>query len=165
MDTTIPPSPSTKPIRTYRTQPPRALQDVMEEHGLGPNGALVYCMEYLEQNVDWLLGRLEAVTREKGVRYLLFDFPGQASTSASASAWTGWTCCSWAHRSNCAWVIFGAPSHQSSINRSNVVRTSVHPFQVELYTHGATVQRILKRLEKWGCRLAAVHLIDAHHCR
>ena len=59
MDTTIPPSPSTKPIRTYRTQPPRALQDVMEEHGLGPNGALVYCMEYLEQNVDWLLGRLE----------------------------------------------------------------------------------------------------------
>lgn len=59
----------------------------MEEHGLGPNGALVYCMEYLEQNVDWLLGRLEAVTRGKGVRYLLFDFPGQASTSASA--WIG----------------------------------------------------------------------------
>lgn len=49
----------------------------MEEHSLGPNGALVYCMEYLEQNLDWLLGRLDAVTREKGVRYLLFDFPGQ----------------------------------------------------------------------------------------
>jgi len=36
---------------------------------------------------------------------------------------------------------------------------------VELYTHGETVQRLLKRLEKWGCRLTAVHLIDAHHCR
>ncbi len=37
--------------------------------------------------------------------------------------------------------------------------------QVELYTHGDTVRRILTRLGKWGCRLAAVHLIDAHHCR
>lgn len=27
------------------------------------------------------------------------------------------------------------------------------------------MQRLLRRLEKWGCRLAAVHLIDAHHCR
>ena len=28
--------------------------DVMEEMKLGPNGALVYCMEYLMDNFDWL---------------------------------------------------------------------------------------------------------------
>lgn len=49
-------------------------QDVMETHNLGPNGGLVYCMDYLEQNVDWLLERLEAL---QGRRYVLFDFPGQ----------------------------------------------------------------------------------------
>ncbi|EWM22157.1 gpn-loop gtpase 2 [Nannochloropsis gaditana] len=81
----------------------------METHNLGPNGGLVYCMDYLEQNFDWLLERLEAL---QGRRYVLFDFPGQ----------------------------------------------------VELYTHGEAVQRLLQRLEKWGCRLTAVHLVDAHHC-
>ncbi len=30
------------------------LADVMEELSLGPNGGLVYCMEYLLDNLDWL---------------------------------------------------------------------------------------------------------------
>lgn len=30
------------------------IDDVMEELGLGPNGALVYCLEYLLMNMDWL---------------------------------------------------------------------------------------------------------------
>ncbi|KAM3570030.1 hypothetical protein VYU27_007894 [Nannochloropsis oceanica] len=85
------------------------LADVMETQNLGPNGGLMYCMEYVEQNLDWLFQRLEAL---QGRRYMLLDFPGQ----------------------------------------------------VELYTHGNTVQRLLKRLEQWGCRLTTVHLIDAHHC-
>lgn len=37
------------------------VQDVMEEFDLGPNGALIYCMEYLETNLDWLEGQLEAL--------------------------------------------------------------------------------------------------------
>jgi len=49
-------------------------KDVMETQNLGPNGGLVYCMEYLEQNLDWLFQRLEAL---EGKRYVLFDFPGQ----------------------------------------------------------------------------------------
>lgn len=28
-------------------------EDVMEEYKLGPNGSLVYCMEYLWDNMDW----------------------------------------------------------------------------------------------------------------
>ncbi|TFY75914.1 hypothetical protein EWM64_g8097, partial [Hericium alpestre] len=43
------------------------LQDAMNEHGLGPNGAMLYCMEYLEANYDWLEDRLRE-RREGRVR-------------------------------------------------------------------------------------------------
>ncbi|KAK7492519.1 hypothetical protein BaRGS_00016185 [Batillaria attramentaria] len=49
------------------------VDDVMTHLKLGPNGALMYCMEYLEKNLDWLRDRL-AKLRD---RYLIFDFPGQ----------------------------------------------------------------------------------------
>jgi len=50
------------------------LSDVMAEHSLGPNGGLVYCMDYLEKNIDWLEGKLKPLIED---HYLLFDFPGQ----------------------------------------------------------------------------------------
>ena len=31
-----------------------SLEDVMSEMKLGPNGGLIYCMEYLIDNIDWL---------------------------------------------------------------------------------------------------------------
>ncbi len=34
------------------------LEAVMEELKLGPNGGLVYCMDYLEENMDWLKERV-----------------------------------------------------------------------------------------------------------
>ncbi|XP_062450011.1 GPN-loop GTPase 2 [Rhea pennata] len=49
------------------------LPDVMESLKLGPNGGLIYCMEYLEANFDWLQEKLAAF---KG-HYYLFDCPGQ----------------------------------------------------------------------------------------
>ena len=36
-----------------------SLEDVMEEMELGPNGGLLYCMEYLLENLDWLKDSLE----------------------------------------------------------------------------------------------------------
>lgn len=50
-----------------------SVEDVMGTLNLGPNGALMYCMEYLEENFDWLLGKLNALRDS----YLLFDLPGQ----------------------------------------------------------------------------------------
>ncbi|CAN1236057.1 GPN-loop GTPase 3 [Linum grandiflorum] len=54
------------------------LEDVMEELGLGPNGALMYCMEYpfkLEDNLDdWLTEELDNYMDDD---YLVFDCPGQ----------------------------------------------------------------------------------------
>lgn len=47
--------------------------DVMEHLQLGPNGALIYCMEYLEENFDWLLNQLKMSPQN----YFIFDCPGQ----------------------------------------------------------------------------------------
>jgi hypothetical protein len=65
----------------------------MAQHSLGPNGGMLYAMEYLEANFDWLeegLDRLrqEEVDRWKGdgdggrggsppPPYFIFDTPGQ----------------------------------------------------------------------------------------
>lgn len=51
-----------------------SLEDVMEEMGFGPNGGLVYCMEYLAQNVNWLE---ELLTNYGDDDYFIFDCPGQ----------------------------------------------------------------------------------------
>ncbi|XP_010440620.1 PREDICTED: GPN-loop GTPase 3 [Camelina sativa] len=52
-----------------------SLEDVMEELKLGPNGALMYCMEYLEDSLhDWVDEELENYRDDD---YLIFDCPGQ----------------------------------------------------------------------------------------
>jgi GTPase SAR1 family protein len=56
------------------------LQDVMNEHGLGPNGGMLYCMEYLEANFDWLEERLKELGDDA---YVLFDLPGQVELSTN----------------------------------------------------------------------------------
>ncbi|KGB79140.2 cytoplasmic protein [Cryptococcus deuterogattii R265] len=55
------------------------LESVMEEYNLGPNGAMLYCIEFLEANFDWLVERLDEVLAEEGGNgYVVFDTPGQA---------------------------------------------------------------------------------------
>lgn len=67
------------------------LKDAMEEFGLGPNGGMLYCVEYLEANYDWLEGRLkEEIEKEKekdgkseDEPWLVFDLPGQVELSTN----------------------------------------------------------------------------------
>jgi len=47
--------------------------DVMENLNLGPNGALMYCMEFLETNFDWLMQKI----KDSSSNYFIFDCPGQ----------------------------------------------------------------------------------------
>ena len=56
------------------------IRDVVNEHHLGPNGALLYCMEYLEANFDWLEDRLKILGSDA---YVLFDIPGQVELSTN----------------------------------------------------------------------------------
>jgi GTPase SAR1 family protein len=53
------------------------IQDVMANLNLGPNGALIYCIEFLETNFDWLKENLEKLCKNVNRPYLLFDLPGQ----------------------------------------------------------------------------------------
>jgi GTPase SAR1 family protein len=56
------------------------LHDAMDAHALGPNGAMLFCLEHLEANFDWLADRLDALDKDT---YVLFDLPGQVELSTS----------------------------------------------------------------------------------
>jgi len=53
------------------------VEDVMTEMGLGPNGGLMYAMEYIEVNLDWLITRIRSAGADQTVPYVIFDCPGQ----------------------------------------------------------------------------------------
>jgi GPN-loop GTPase len=65
------------------------LTSVMSKLGLGPNGGLVYCMEYMEINIDSIIDTIEQrLLAQQRLKtnvddqfnqpfYLLFDLPGQ----------------------------------------------------------------------------------------
>ena len=52
-----------------------SLDAVQRDLGLGPNGGLVYAMEYVAANLDWLQDRVQPLLASG--TYLLFDCPGQ----------------------------------------------------------------------------------------
>lgn len=49
------------------------LDEVMEELNLGPNGGLIYCLEFLLDNVDWFEDKINDYQDD----YLIIDCPGQ----------------------------------------------------------------------------------------
>ena len=49
------------------------LEDIMKDDHLGPNGGILYALEELEHNFDWL----EEGLKESDQDYVLFDCPGQ----------------------------------------------------------------------------------------
>ncbi|SCV71911.1 BQ2448_4605 [Microbotryum intermedium] len=50
-----------------------SLEEVMEDLQLGPNGGLIYCFEYLMNNLDWLQEQMGDYDDD----YLIIDCPGQ----------------------------------------------------------------------------------------
>ncbi len=53
-----------------------SVADVMEELEFGPNGALVFCMEHLVENLQWLEEGLDEIGGSQD-EYFIFDCPGQ----------------------------------------------------------------------------------------
>ncbi|MCJ1312963.1 ATP binding protein [Agyrium rufum] len=51
-----------------------SLEDVMEEMSLGPNGGLIYCFEFLLENLDFLTEAIDPLTEEY---LIIIDMPGQ----------------------------------------------------------------------------------------
>ena len=56
--------------------------DVMDELEYGPNGGLMYCIEYLSNNLDWLREKLGDYEED----YLIIDCPGQIELYTHSSA-------------------------------------------------------------------------------
>lgn len=51
------------------------VESSMENYSLGPNGALIFCMEALLKNVGWLIDEIRQ--KAKDCNYFIFDLPGQ----------------------------------------------------------------------------------------
>ncbi|ABW98080.1 fet5 (nucleomorph) [Hemiselmis andersenii] len=49
------------------------IEDVMEEFSLGPNGGLIFCMEYFMDNLAWFDNQMDLKEKTN----LIFDLPGQ----------------------------------------------------------------------------------------
>ena len=60
-----------------RTAEKDAMED--EELRLGPNGSLVFCWEFLLENMDWLQKEMQGQVEDAEIDddYILFDCPGQ----------------------------------------------------------------------------------------
>jgi hypothetical protein len=57
------------------------VDEIMEDMQYGPNGGLVFCMEYLIQNLDWLRDEVGDFEED----YLIIDCPGTSFSSTSSS--------------------------------------------------------------------------------
>ncbi|GAA5972909.1 hypothetical protein JCM11641_003998 [Rhodosporidiobolus odoratus] len=118
-----------------------SLQDAMTAHKLGPNGAMLYCLEYLEANLDWLEEELE-----KAIDAL------QASGGVGAEEETEVD------------EVTGGKKERRTWRREDMYVVFDTPGQVELSTDHGSLKRITQHLQKkLAFRLAAVHLMDASH--
>ena len=67
------------------------VEDAMREFGYGPNGGLIYCMEYLAMHLEWLEDKISEFGEDDT---LLFDCPGQIElyTHLRGDAALTWHC-------------------------------------------------------------------------
>lgn len=63
------------------------VDSVMDQFNLGPNGALIYCMEWILDHCDEIFNALiQLLDNNPACRYLLFDFPGQIELYTSTQS-------------------------------------------------------------------------------
>ncbi|KAJ9505517.1 hypothetical protein QJQ45_008414 [Haematococcus lacustris] len=118
------------------------LTNVMAELHLGPNGALVYAMDHLLHNMDWLRSALAPF--EKGAAKAKPDSP-QPSPAQPSPAQPSLSY--HVQHPEGAYVLFDLPG------------------QVELFMMHDSLRVILTTITNtWHYRLAVAHLVDAHLC-
>lgn len=125
---------------------------VMEQLQLGPNGGLIYCMEYMEEHLDTIISSIEERIREEIIIIGSIEntTPNTNSKEKNSRQPTK------------------TPS-KSDVNKHKSVQQPYLlfdlPGQVELYTHSTCVQHIMQSLiKKLNLRLTAVQLIDSNYC-
>jgi hypothetical protein len=53
------------------------MNEIVSDLHFGPNGSILYCLEYLEKNLCWLEKKIQNLSSGKTQIFILFDFPGQ----------------------------------------------------------------------------------------
>ena len=104
---------------------------------LGPNGGLIYCMEYLLAHFQWLDDKISELIEDNVndsiIHYIIFDCPGQ--------------------------VLLYVNEHEY------IVIFILLYIQVELYTHYNCVMELIQKLsQRFDTRLCSVHLVDSFYC-
>ncbi|GAA5946153.1 hypothetical protein JCM3775_006299 [Rhodotorula graminis] len=121
-----------------------SLDDAMSAHGLGPNGAMLYCLEYLEANLDWLDHELDRALTA-------LEQAGPAGGGAASD-------------DDELDPVSGGRKERRRWRRDEMYVVFDTPGQVELSTNHDSLKHVLEHLRKRaGFRLAAVHLMDASH--
>ncbi|KAF2592357.1 hypothetical protein F2Q70_00042621 [Brassica cretica] len=111
-----------------------SLEDVMEEVGLGPNGALMYCMEYLDDSLhDWVDEELDNYRDDD---YLIFDCPVANSTMPK--------------QRNLPSPTFDIPNLTSTTWPASLKKSSLTRFEVEKTNlEELTPISVLKESQRW----------------
>ncbi|GAA5905474.1 hypothetical protein JCM8208_004290 [Rhodotorula glutinis] len=126
-----------------------SLDDAMSAHGLGPNGAMLYCLEYLEANLDWLDAELDRALTA-------LEEAGPAGRDGGAGDED--------EDDDELDPVSGGKREQRRWRRDEMYVVFDTPGQVELSTNHDSLKHVLEHLRKRaGFRLAAVHLMDASH--
>ncbi|XP_054167182.1 GPN-loop GTPase 2-like [Oppia nitens] len=125
------------------------LSDVMETMSLGPNGGLLYCIDYLNSNFDWLRDGLQKAidaiesgdkdsSGKPSIPYILVDSPGQIELYTNHSSLKN------------VLTKLNSLSKQLTINSSDVA------------TNGGSASSDHQKII--DLRLVCVNIVDSHYC-
>lgn len=114
------------------------VETVMEKKKLGPNGAMIYCMEALNENYGWLYDQIVTLLSDEMKKFQEAKEKG---------------------------IQVGPQDKQSNKNKPFLLIDC--PGQSELYTNHTAVREILKKLtqrnDHFDLRLVCLNLCDAYH--
>ncbi len=113
------------------------LDDVMDGLKLGPNGGLIYSMEYLEANLDWLENKLKL----HHDCYFLFDCPGQVEL--------------YTHHNSVKNIFAQLSKWNFRVSRWRKRLLNSSCDFIKMYFLSNFI---------WYWQLTAVHLVDSHYC-
>lgn len=134
------------------------IEEVMESLKLGPNGSLMYAMNYLEANLDWLLNGIKNLPNQSDSHPINESNQSEKQPTSEPEKQST----NESNQSNC---------HQNRTESTDPERNPYIifdcPGQIELYTHDESFRKIVRKLtdrREADFRLVAVYLVDAHYC-
>eukprot|EP01095_Lingulamoeba_sp_RSL-Kostka_P016569 TRINITY_DN814_c1_g3_i1.p1 TRINITY_DN814_c1_g3~~TRINITY_DN814_c1_g3_i1.p1 ORF type:complete len:394 (-),score=117.97 TRINITY_DN814_c1_g3_i1:9-1190(-) len=118
------------------------LNEVMEKYKLGPNGGLMYCIEYLEKNIDWLFDKMEEF-EDKIITIEEREIEKKRNELKKRNS--------------------DLPLHEQV--PKGIYWIIDCPGQVELYTHHKSFRNIIKLFtDELYYNFTAINLIDSFYC-